>query len=62
LTRLICTFIVEAQQEAAKLKADKEKRSKIRKKKAVQKANQDAGIATGSDDEFEARPNPTVSL
>ena len=44
----------------AKLKADKEERSAIRRKKAVQKANQQAGIGTGSEDDFEPRDNPLV--
>ena len=33
----------------------------MRKKKAEQKANQQAGKETDSDDEFESRPNPLVS-
>jgi hypothetical protein len=56
----ILNSAVEAQQEAASLKAEKEKRRELRQKKAQQKANQEAGLATDSDDEFEARPNPAL--
>jgi hypothetical protein len=56
----VSTSVVEAQQEAASLKAEKEKRCELRQKKAQQKTNQEAGLATDSDDEFEARPNPDV--
>jgi hypothetical protein len=49
---------VEAQREKAKLKADKEEHRANRKKKAVQKAKQQAGIETGSDDDFE----PVITL
>ena len=52
----------ELERERAKMKADKEERRAIRKKKAIQKANQQAGIGTDSDDEFEPRANPSVSL
>ena len=51
---------VEAQRELAKLKADKEERRAIRKKKAIQKANQQAEIETGSDNDFEPRADPLV--
>ena len=44
----------------AKKKADKEERRVICKKKAVQKANQQAGLSSASDDEFEPRANPLV--
>lgn len=54
-------FTVEAEREAAEQKAAKEERRGIRQKKALQKANQQAGISD-SDDEFEQRANPTVSL
>jgi len=43
------------------LKADKEEGRAIRKKKALQKANQQAGIGTDSENEFEPRANPLVS-
>jgi hypothetical protein len=46
----------------ARLKAEKEERGAIRKKKAVQKANQQAGLGSDSDDEFEQRANPIVFL
>jgi hypothetical protein len=46
----------------AKKKAEKEERRAIRKKKAVQKANQQAGLSSGSDDEFEPRANVMVVL
>ena len=51
----------EAEREMAKLKAEKEERRAIRKKKAAQKANQQAGIGTDSEDKFEPRANPLVS-
>jgi hypothetical protein len=51
---------VEEQREMAKLKADKEERRAIRKKKAIQKANQQADMDPGSDDDFEPRANPLV--
>ena len=44
----------------AKLKADKEERRAIRQKKAIQKANQQADMDPGSDDDFEERANPLV--
>lgn len=43
-----------------KKKADKEERRTNRKKKTLQKAKQDAGIPTDSEDEFTARAAPTV--
>lgn len=46
----------------AKKKAEKEEHRAIRKKKAVQKANQQAGLSSGSDDEFEPRANIMVVL
>jgi hypothetical protein len=46
----------------AKTKADKDERHAYRKKKAVQKANQQAGLETDSDDEFEPRANTLVIL
>lgn len=51
---------MEAQREIEKLKADKEERRGLRKKKTLQKAKQQAGIATDSEDEFQPRENPTV--
>ena len=45
----------------AQKKADKEERRAQRKKKALQKANQKAGIATDSEDDFQPRDNPSVS-
>ena len=45
----------------AQKKADKEERRAQRKKKALQKANQKAGIPTDSEDEFQPRDNPSVS-
>ena len=53
---------MEAQRELEKSKADKEQRRAMRKKKVVQKAKQQAGVETGSEDEFEAQANPSVSL
>ena len=46
----------------AKKKAEKEQRRAARKRKAAQKANQQAGIPTDSEDEFEPREDPRVSL
>lgn len=46
----------------AKKKADKDERRAKRKKRAAQKANQRAGMESDSEDEFEARDNPLVSL
>ena len=46
----------------AKKKADKDERRAKRKKRAAQKANQQAGMELDSEDEFEARDNPLVSL
>jgi hypothetical protein len=56
---------VAAQREAVrekqkKLKVNKEERRTIRNKKAVQKAKQQAGMPTDSEDEFEAWANPVV--
>ena len=59
LTYFICP--VEAQQEMAQKKTDKEECRAQRKKKALQKANQKAGIATDSEDDFQPRDNPSVS-
>ena len=53
-------FLGAAQREKEQLKADKEQRQALCKKKTLQKSNQQAGIATDSDDEFEARANPMV--
>ena len=53
-------YTVEDQRELTRLKAEKEERRALRKKKALQKANQHAGIEIGSDDEFEQRANPSV--
>ena len=67
LKNLFCFFVlifsttVEAQHESARLKAEKEERRAIRQKKAHQKAKQQAGIGSDSDDEFEPRDNPLVS-
>jgi hypothetical protein len=55
----IC-FTVNDQRAAAKAKAEAEERRALRKKKALQKANQQAGIETGSNDEFQPRANPSV--
>ena len=52
---------VEAQEESARLKAEKEERRAVRQKKAHQKAKQQAGIGSDSDDEFQPRANPLVS-
>lgn len=52
---------MEAQRELENLKAKKEQRRAMRKKKTVQKAKQQAGIELGSEDEFEPRENPSVS-
>ena len=46
----------------AKKKAEKEQRRAARKRKAAQKANQQAGIPTDSKDDFAPRDNPMVSL
>jgi hypothetical protein len=45
---------------AAKSRAEKEERRTLREKKALQKANQQAGIE--ADDEFEPRASPIVRL
>ena len=45
---------------AAKSRAEKEERRTLREKKALQKANQQAGIE--GDDEFEPRASPIVRL
>jgi hypothetical protein len=55
-------YTVDAQREEALLKAEQEERRALRKKKAIQKANQQAGIETGSEDEFQPRDNPSVCL
>ena len=55
-------YTVEAQREAAKLKAEQEERRALRQKKALQKANQQAGIEPGSEEEFQPRANPSVRL
>ena len=47
---------------AAKLKANKEEHCTHREKRALQKANQQAGIESSSEDVFERRTNPTVRL
>ena len=47
---------------AAKLKANKEERHTHHEKRALQKANQQAGIESSSEDVFERRTNPTVCL
>ena len=44
------------------MKADKDERRAIRKKKAVQKANQQAGLSSESGDEFKPCVNPSVCL
>ena len=46
----------------AKKKADKDERRAKHKKRAAQKANQQAGMESDSEDEFEERDNPLVSL
>ena len=46
----------------AEKKAEKEQCCVARKKKAAQKANQQAGIPTDTEDEFEPWDNPLVSL
>lgn len=51
---------VEDKQEAEKLKADKEERIALRKKKALQKVNQQTGNRPATDDEYEPRANPLV--
>lgn len=51
---------VEDKQEAEKLKADKEERIALRKKKALQKVNQQTGNGPATDDEYEPRANPLV--
>jgi hypothetical protein len=55
-------FTVDAQREAAKLKADQEERRALRKKKALQKANQQAGREPSSDEVFQPRTNPSVGF
>ena len=54
------TFTVEAQQELEQQKANKEECREICKKKALQKANQQAGIATDSKEDFQPWANPSV--
>jgi hypothetical protein len=53
---------VDAQREVARLKAAKEEQREVRKKRALQKANQQAGIEPNSEDEFQVRPNPSVGF
>lgn len=55
-------YTVNAQREDAMLKAEQEECCALRKKKANQKAKQQAGIETGSEDEFQPRANPSVCL
>ena len=45
----------------ANKKVEKEARHALHKKKAAQKANQQAGKETDTEDEFEAQPNPSIS-
>ena len=52
----------EAKQEAEILKAEVEEHRALRKKKALQRANEKAGKETNSKDEFEPRANPTASF
>jgi hypothetical protein len=54
-------FTVETQKESAKSKAEKEERRILRQKKAHQKAKQQAGLASDSEDVFEPRANALVS-
>ena len=49
-------FTVDAQCKAAKLKADQEERRALHKKKALQKANQQAGREPSSDEVFSHGP------
>jgi hypothetical protein len=62
ITLLTFFFIVEAQQVAEKLKAQKDALSALRKKRALQKANQNAGIENATEDVYEPRPNPLVGF
>ena len=57
---MLTILLGEAQRELERMKADKEERQAHRKKKALQKSNQQAGIETDNDDDFEPRANPTV--
>ena len=52
---------MESQREIEKLKAEKEGRRELRKKIKLQKAKQQAGIETDSEDEFQPRETPTVN-
>jgi hypothetical protein len=52
----------EAEREKEKRKADKEERHTIRKKMVIQKAKQQAGMPTDSEDDFEERPKPVVRI
>jgi hypothetical protein len=53
-------LIVLKQQEANLLKAQKAERRALRKKKALQKANQLAEFTSDDEGEYEARNSPTV--
>ena len=55
------SLLVESQREIEKLKAEKEGRRELRKKIKLQKAKQQAGIETNSEDEFQPRETPTVN-
>ena len=55
-------FTVKAQWEAAKLKAEQKEHRALCKKKALQKANQQAGLEPGSEEEFQPWANPSVCL
>ena len=55
------SLLVESQREIEKLKAEKEDRCELRKKIKLQKAKQQAGIETNSEDEFQPMETPTVN-
>ena len=52
---------MESQREIEKLKAENEGRRELRKKIKLQKAKQQAGVETNSEDEFQPRETPTVN-
>jgi hypothetical protein len=54
-------LIGQEQHEANLLKAQKAERRALREKKALQKANQLADLASDGEGEYEARESPTVS-
>jgi hypothetical protein len=60
IQNLIDLLVLE-QQEADLLKAQKEARRALRKKKELQKANQMANLPSDGEGEYLPRPIPTVS-